>query len=200
MRCGLPLPTSDIASEVSAHGWGHAEILHDLALVFARQELGRLDTVSWAVTDDEFHSNSNYYAEVFNSAPTLIDPTYPDLPAAIRREWAAVANVGDGKDATPSIDKTGNPRKRATKVKTELNLHAAMTYKADHPEAGETEIAKILGIPRTTLQGKQEWREWCLAVERAANSGTLGSLRPTLDKRTGELLAYRKEPNTNDLT
>lgn len=99
-------------------------------------------------------------------------------------EWLAAAV-----ESTPKSKKAGGGGKtRATKVQTSLNLHAAMAYKADHPELGEKDIAEYLKIPRTTLRGKKEWAEWCLVVENAANSGKLDSLKTVLDKRMNAIV------------
>ncbi len=91
-------------------------------------------------------------------------------------------------------------RKRATKGETLLKLQAAMVYKMEHPGATNTEVSREVKMPRSTLEGKEEWPDWCLKVERANNGGRLESLKAVLDKRTGDILAYRDTSKKSDLT
>ncbi len=128
---------------------------------------------------------------------------YEAIFAGIEREWAA-ARAGKEDPPKPpegaANRRHGKPRKRGTKGETSLKVQAAMVYKSEHPGAGDAEVTEAVKIPRSTLQGKKEWQEWCLTVEQAANNGKLDSLQATLDRRTGEIVAYREEPNTPGLT
>jgi hypothetical protein len=98
------------------------------------------------------------------------------------------AAEGDG----PAKGKRKRSRKDDTKVKT----YAAITYKAQHPDATEEQCAKAQNMPRTTLAARAEWQEWSGKIDHAAASGRLPKIKAEWDDRIGELVAVEKEETT----
>lgn len=88
----LVVPSGELAYSVSVYGWGVVDVYHDLALVVARQELERLDEVSYVVEDKGVEC-ADECREAFNEVPILIDITDPPLDKAIRLEAAAAIAV-----------------------------------------------------------------------------------------------------------
>ena len=106
---------------------------------------------------------------------------------------AATASNGDGAQADGSAK---GKRKRSRKDDTKVKTYAAITYKAQHPDATEEQCAKAQNMPRTTLAARAEWQEWSRKIDHAAASGRLPKIKAEWDDRIGELVAVEKEETT----
>ncbi|MBN2475846.1 MAG: hypothetical protein JXB62_14640 [Pirellulales bacterium] len=106
-------------------------------------------------------------------------------------EWAA--DKLDPPEVGKPAQNGRKKRKRGTKKDTQLKTHAAITHKAQHPDATEQQVADAVGMARSTLQSQREWQEWVPKIERAAVTGKLSELQATVDKRLGEIVAYEPD-------
>jgi hypothetical protein len=124
---------------------------------------------------------------VFDLGPVHKNRPPDDLSRTV--EELALVNRLLGFLDSPSPSEAEPMRRRRKKQDVKLGVFGAVLYKIDHPEASVEDCAKAGDLPRTTLSGHSDWKEWEPRILEATETGKLKELKTAFDARIGQHVA-----------